>query len=179
MMIFLLFGQFTRHPFIELFHLSNLLQMLNDCRMVNIEFLDNFSCSCKRISFDDGSQLVFVNLWWLPLHSSSSSFSSPLQNFLNHHCTVRSLAVPGPDMLLMLWVVSTALRPILKSGKLLEFAFCLTSFLNSKYKQLMSFSSVQSLSHVRLFATPWIAAHQASLSNTNSRSSLRDRKSVV
>ena len=35
------------------------------------------------------------------------------------------------------------------------------------------FSSVQSLSHVRLFATPWIAAHQASLSITNSQSSLR------
>ena len=35
------------------------------------------------------------------------------------------------------------------------------------------FSSVQSLSHVRLFATPWIAAHQASLSITNSRSLLR------
>ena len=29
-------------------------------------------------------------------------------------------------------------------------------------------SSVQSLSCVRLFATPWTAAHQASLSNTNS-----------
>jgi len=35
------------------------------------------------------------------------------------------------------------------------------------------FSSVQSLSHVWLFATPWIAARQASLSITNSRSSLR------
>ena len=35
------------------------------------------------------------------------------------------------------------------------------------------FSSRQSLSRVRLFATPWIAAHQASLSITNSRSSLR------
>ena len=33
--------------------------------------------------------------------------------------------------------------------------------------------SDQSLSHVWLFATPWIAAHQASLSITNSRSSLR------
>ena len=33
------------------------------------------------------------------------------------------------------------------------------------------FSSVQPLSHVRLFATPWIAARQASLSITNSRSS--------
>ena len=35
------------------------------------------------------------------------------------------------------------------------------------------FSSVQLLSHVRLFATPWIAARQASLSITNSRSSLK------
>ena len=34
-------------------------------------------------------------------------------------------------------------------------------------------SSVQSISRVRLFATPWIAAHQTSLSITNSRSSLR------
>ena len=34
-----------------------------------------------------------------------------------------------------------------------------------------TFISVQSLSHVRLFATPWTAACQASLSITNSRSS--------
>ena len=33
-----------------------------------------------------------------------------------------------------------------------------------------SVSSVQSFSRVRLFATPWIAAHQASLSNNNSQS---------
>jgi len=36
-----------------------------------------------------------------------------------------------------------------------------------------SLSSVQSLSHVWLFATPWIAARQASLSMTSSRSSLK------
>ena len=38
---------------------------------------------------------------------------------------------------------------------------------------LFIFSSVQSLSPVQLFVTPWIAACQASLSITNSRSSLR------
>ena len=46
-------------------------------------------------------------------------------------------------------------------------------FWNETYN---SFSSVQfshSVSRVRLFATPWIAAYQASLSITNSRSSLR------
>ena len=37
----------------------------------------------------------------------------------------------------------------------------------------VQFSSVQSLSRVRLFATPWIATHQASLSITNSRSLLK------
>ena len=38
---------------------------------------------------------------------------------------------------------------------------------------MQSNNSVQSLSYVRLFATPWIAAHQASLSITNSWSSLK------
>ena len=38
---------------------------------------------------------------------------------------------------------------------------------------LYQFSSVQLLSHVWLFATLWIAARQASLSITNSRSSLK------
>ena len=37
----------------------------------------------------------------------------------------------------------------------------------------MSFSSVQSLSCVRLFGTPWTAAPQASLSITNPRSLLK------
>ena len=41
------------------------------------------------------------------------------------------------------------------------------------FRKWYQFSSVQSLSRVRLFATPWIAARQASLSITNSRSSLR------
>ena len=46
-------------------------------------------------------------------------------------------------------------------------------YLTIRQYVLVQFSSVQSLSHVRLFATPWIAACQASLSKTNSRSSLR------
>ena len=43
----------------------------------------------------------------------------------------------------------------------------------SKGVRSVQFSSVQSLSRVWLFATPWITARQASLSITNSRSSLR------
>ena len=41
------------------------------------------------------------------------------------------------------------------------------------FPELHQFSSVESISRVWLFATPWIAARQASLSITNSRSSLR------
>ena len=49
---------------------------------------------------------------------------------------------------------------------------------NQTKKEALSLSlslsqSVQSLSRVRLFVTPWIAARQASLSITNSQSSLR------
>ena len=38
------------------------------------------------------------------------------------------------------------------------------------WKSSVQFTSLQSLSHVRLFATPWTSAHQAFLSITNSRS---------
>ena len=54
--------------------------------------------------------------------------------------------------------------------------FCFFVFLTTSATQeapFCFFSSVQSLSHVRLFATPWIAARQASLSITNSQSSPR------
>ena len=53
----------------------------------------------------------------------------------------------------------------------LKFKKMLTTWKKS-YDQTQ-FSSVQSLSRVWLFVTPWIAARQVSLSITNSRSSLR------
>ena len=46
-----------------------------------------------------------------------------------------------------------------------------TKIRSSKLIPVVKLTSVQSLSCVRLFATPWIVAHQASLSITNSRSS--------
>ena len=49
---------------------------------------------------------------------------------------------------------------------------CMTTHIHLYYVKIQ-FTSVQSLSRVRLFATPWIAAHQASLSITNSQISLK------
>ena len=46
-------------------------------------------------------------------------------------------------------------------------------FITESFSFTTEFSSVQSLSRVRLFATPLIAARQASLPITNSQSSLR------
>ena len=55
--------------------------------------------------------------------------------------------------------------------KILTLMWIKLRFEAAKYS--VQFSSVQSLSRVQLLATPWIAARQASLSITNSRSSLR------
>ena len=50
---------------------------------------------------------------------------------------------------------------------------CVSTFFFCLKKDTMLFISVQSLSHVWLFATPWIAACQAFLSITNSQSLLK------
>ena len=51
--------------------------------------------------------------------------------------------------------------------------FTLFLYFRSMVWILVQFSSVQLLSHVRLFVTPWIAAHQASLCIINSRRLLK------
>ena len=117
MTFFLIFSQIMRHPLIKLFHLSNLSQMPEDHRMVDTEFSGNFSSSCKRISLNEPLSWLLLTSECRPLSSSSSSLSSPLQNFLNHHCTVCSLAVPGPNVVLMLQVVCTVLLSICNLNK--------------------------------------------------------------
>ena len=99
-------------PIYLAFHLSSLLQM------PNVEWLKLSSSTTSRIVLRESASVIAFS-WPLStssgqsLHSSSSRLSSPLQNFLNHHCTVRLIAVPGSNALLMLWVVFAALQPIL------------------------------------------------------------------
>ena len=47
-------------PTYQTFSPSDLFQMLNDCRMVDVEFFSTFLCSCKKINFDDCPQLAVV-----------------------------------------------------------------------------------------------------------------------
>ena len=59
---------------------------------------------------------------------------------------------------------------------LMKMLYCgLSSIENDGYCYLLLsiISSVQSLSHVQLFATPWTAAHPTSLSITNTQSLLK------
>ena len=84
-------------------------------------------CSFKRISFGDFHQLAVSFRCW-PLRSSPSGLLSPLRNFWNHHyCT---LAFPGPDVLLMLRVVSTALWPILNLNKKITRIYFLSNIIS-------------------------------------------------
>ena len=78
--------------------------------------------------------------------------------------------VKNPPAMQETWVQFPGWEDPLKKGKTQRSDFHFTSWLKITSVQ---FSSVQSLSHVQLFATPWIAALQASLSITNSWSSLR------
>ena len=55
----------------------------------------------------------------------------------------------------------------------ISFKYFLLSFYNTDPSFFLHSKTVQSFSHARLFATPWTAAHQASLSITNSKSLLR------
>ena len=110
-----IFSQFMRNPLIKLFHLSNLSQMLNGHRMVDVEFFGNFSCSFQRMSFNNGSQLLLTSDGW-PLSFSPSRLSSLLPNFLNHYCTIHSLAVAS-------YLCCFMNHFELKLKKMLEFAF--------------------------------------------------------
>ena len=115
-----------RHPLIKLFHLSNFLQMLNEYIMFDVEFFCNFPCSFKRINFSGlVNWLLSTSDNW-PLHASSLRLLSPLQNILNHHCTVCSFAVPGTNALLMLLLLYDRFWTQIRKSP--DFAFCLTSF---------------------------------------------------
>ena len=83
-----------------------------------------------------------------------------------------SFCTPRPNLPItpgISWLFTFAFQsPMMRRTSFFFLVFVLESLVG-----IHQFSSVQSLSCFRLFVTPWIAAHQASLSITNSQSSLR------
>ena len=65
------------------------------------------------------------------------------------------------------------LKQVLKNKTTYYYNYLFQDHIKLFFQTEYNISSVQSFSRVRLFETPWISAHQASLSITNSRSSFR------
>ena len=73
-----------------------------------------------------------------------------------------------------MWFMSESVLPMFSSRSFIVYDFTFNPFwVYFCVWCLVQFSSVQSLSRVQLFEIPWIAARQASLSITNSRSTLK------
>ena len=70
--------------------------------------------SFKRISTDDCSQLVTVNFQWSSTKLLIFKVLVSFAKLLEPPLCCRLLAVPGPNVLLILWVFSTALHSELK-----------------------------------------------------------------
>ena len=83
------------------------------------------------------------------------------------------------SMIQIMMVIKWPINLFLKLNKPKSFNLSLKDLFSTPFKHVVNnlfcifwffHSSVQSFSHVRLFVTPWTAAHQASLSITNSQS---------
>ena len=125
--------------------------------------------ACHPSSERDNNNLPFFHLfssvwaisrWMLPAHIGEGRFSlfslliQMLISFRNALTdTLRNIVLPA------VWVYFSPIK--------------LTHKIPSTTELLFQFSLVQLLSHVRLFATPWTVACQASLSITNSWSLLK------
>ena len=108
------------------------------------------------------ASLSITNSWsLLKLVSIKSVMSS------NHLILCHPL-LPLPSIFPSIRVFSNKSAICIRWSKYWSFIFSISP--SNEYSGLISFqfSSVQSLSCVRLFATPWTAARQASLSLTNS-----------
>ena len=103
---------------------------------------------------------------WIIFHWKPGVDGLPYRNGLRHH---RDHGVCVSVFLLLDFSVLIHMKVVLCQWSISS----LNALNDNNNQSSVQFSSFQSLSRVRLFATPWITAHQASLSITNSWSSLK------
>ena len=136
--------------------------------------------------FQYSSNLVFCSLLFLDLFSSYPMCYYTFPPFYWHFGNLSPPLLAQPPLCYYLLKFKNIICPSLYSFNIAShFPFiyhylyvivlilCLLSEHQNFVNRQLIFSSVQSPSPVRLFATPCIPARQASLSITNSRSSLR------
>ena len=116
-----------------------------------------YTCVCVWVCVHTPTHTFFIFFSIIVYHRilNYTVLYSRILSFI--HCLYTSLHLLIPN--------SQSILPIP------TFPLATTSLLPWLWVCFYHFSSVQSLSHVRLFATPWTAARQASLSITNSQSS--------
>ena len=119
-----------------------------------------FYCFPIYFPWTDGTTCMVLDFWMLSYMPAFSLSSFTFMKRLFSSSSLSAIRVISSAYLLTL--IPVIWIPGYDSSTL---AFCTII--------LHQFSSVQLLSRVRLFATPWITARQASLSITISRSSLR------
>ena len=129
--------------------------------------------------------LISFRMDWLDLLAVQGTLKSLPQ----HHSSKASILQCSAFFIVLIWHPymtigkTTALMRRAFVGKVMSLLFNMLSRLVITFlpRSTAQFSSIQSLSHVRLFATPWIAACQASLSIIHSQSlvKLRSIKSVT
>ena len=134
------------------------------------EYKGKISLLCKTLQF---SSVELLNLVWLfATQWTAACQASPSQNLLklmsiesvmpsNHLILCRPLLLQ-PSMFSSIRVFSNESALCIRWPKYWSFSFNISP-------SNESFQSVQSLSRVWLFATPWTTARQASLSFTNSQ----------
>ena len=131
----------------------------------------NFSFSISPSN--EYSGLISFRMDWLDLLAVQGTLKSLLQ----HHSWKTSILQCSAFFIVQLshpYIITGKTIVLTRQtfvGKVMPLLFNMLSSFVIAF--LLRSSSVQSLSHVRLFATPWITAHQASLSITNSRSLLK------
>ena len=140
----------------------------------NVETTGKHSYSCWDSHASSGCPTVKVGLKPLNIHMCLLGDASVvLHLFLAKRIGLRGIFTTS--LLNLRWTPQSHSKPYLLLSKSLtsKVRTQFRSILGGRFSLRWAGSSVQSLSHVWLFATPWKAACQASLSITNSQSLLK------
>ena len=135
------------------------------------------SCPLLPISLTRG-QCIQAGKFWREKEAGArgSRLASQRSRILHQSISIPSFTIACSRVFAQVWEAVTGWA---QGGMRLGTENMLHTALDNKTERerfklvFIQFSLVQLLSRVRLFATPWIAARQASLSITNSRSLLK------
>ena len=147
----------------HIYRLHLILREIKICRKNNWYIRSNWWLTIYILCFPGGSDSKEPAVTW-ETWVRSLGWEDPIEKEMAIHSCMLAQKIP--------WTEETGRLQSAKESNMIDqliLHFCKIYISLPNW----SLSSVQSLSRVRLFATPWIAAHQASLSITNPRTLLK------